>query len=66
MGLIALLIIIPVALILGLVLPIVAIIDILRSRFYGNENILMLLLVIFVPFGFVLYFIIAPSRKLAN
>jgi len=66
MGLIALFIIIPMALVLGLVLPIVAIIDILRSKFYGNENILMLLLVIFVPFGFVLYFIIAPSRKLAN
>lgn len=46
--------------------PLIAIIDILRSKFNGNDNILMFLLVIFIPFGAILYFIIAPSRKLPN
>lgn len=49
---------------LGLLLPVIAIIDILRSRFHGNENLLFILMVIFVPFGAILYFIMAPSRKI--
>lgn len=49
---------------LGLLLPIIAIIDILRSRFHGNENVLFILMVIFVPFGAILYFVLAPSRKI--
>jgi hypothetical protein len=36
----------------------------LRSKFNGNDNILMLLIVIFIPFGAILYFFIAPSRKI--
>jgi len=47
-----------------LLLPVLAVIDILRSKFEGNENILMLLLVIFVPFGAIIYFLIGPSRKI--
>lgn len=47
-----------------LLLPIIAVIDILRSKFNDNENILMLLLVIFIPFGAIIYFVIAPSRKI--
>ena len=53
-------------LILGLVIPLIAIIDILRSKFNGNDNILMMLLVIFIPFGAIIYFIIGPSRKIRN
>ena len=66
MGLFILLLI-PLAIILGLLLPIIAIIaivDILKSKFQGNDNILMILIVIFIPFGAILYFVIAPSRKI--
>jgi hypothetical protein len=63
MGLFILLLI-PFAIILGLLLPIIAIIDILKSKFQGNDNILMILIVIFIPFGAILYFVIAPSRKI--
>ena len=52
------------AIILGLLLPLIAIVDILKSKFQGNDNILMILIVIFIPFGALLYFVIAPSRKI--
>ncbi|MBV5283087.1 MAG: PLDc N-terminal domain-containing protein [Paludibacter sp.] len=58
------LLLIPFAIFLGLLLPIIAIIDILKSKFQGNDNILMILIVIFIPFGAILYFVIAPSRKI--
>jgi len=49
----------------GLLLPIFAIVDILRSRFHGNDNILFMLLVIFLPCcGSIIYFIVGPSRKI--
>jgi len=66
MGIFLFLFIIPVVIILGLLLPVIAIIDILRSKFSGNDNILMLLIVIFIPFGAIIYFIIAPSKKIPN
>jgi hypothetical protein len=58
--------IIPLAVTFGLLLPIIAIFDILRSKFSGNDNLLMLLIVIFIPFGAIIYFIIAPSKKIPN
>jgi hypothetical protein len=66
MGLLLLLILIPVAIIFGLLLPVFAIIDILRSKFPGNDNLLMVLIVLFIPLGSIIYFLIAPSRKLNN
>ena len=57
---------IPFAIILGLLLPIIAIIDIVNSKFEGNDSLLMVLIVIFIPFGAILYFVIAPSRKIRN
>lgn len=63
MGLFILLLIL-FAIILGLLLPLIAIVDILKSKFQGNDNILMILIVIFIPFGAILYFVIAPSRKI--
>lgn len=57
---------IPFAVILGLILPIIAIIDIVSSKFQGNDTLLMVLIVIFIPFGSILYFVIAPSRKIRN
>jgi len=54
------------AFIFGLLLPIFAIMDILRSKFSGNDNLLMLLIVVLIPFGSIFYFLIAPSRKLKN
>ena len=63
MGLFILLLIL-FAIILGLLLPLIAIVDILKSKFQGNDNILMILIVIFIPFGALLYFVIVPSRKI--
>jgi len=57
---------IPFAVILGLILPIIAIIDIVNSKFQGNDSLLMVLIVIFIPFGSILYFVLAPSRKIRN
>lgn len=56
--------IIPLFFIFVLLLPVIAIIDILRSRFEGNDALLMVLIVIFIPFGAIVYFFIAPSRKI--
>ena len=64
MGLLTLLLVVPLAFIFVLLLPIIAIIDILKSKFEGNDNILMLLIVIFIPFGAIIYFILGPARKI--
>jgi len=64
MGIFSLLLIIPFLIIFLLLLPIIAIIDILNSKFEGNDSLLMLLIVIFIPFGAILYFILSPSRKI--
>jgi hypothetical protein len=64
MGFFSLFLIIPFVFIFVLLLPIIAIIDILSSKFEGNDNLLMLLIVIFIPFGAILYFILGPSRKI--
>jgi len=64
MGIFSLFLIIPFVFIFVLLLPIIAIIDILNSKFEGNDAILMLLIVIFIPFGAILYFILSPSRKI--
>jgi heme/copper-type cytochrome/quinol oxidase subunit 2 len=48
-----------------ILLPLIALIDILRSKFEGNDNIMLVLIVILVPvFGPILYFILGPSRKI--
>lgn len=60
------LIILPLAIIIGLLLPIIAIIDILNSKFQGNDNLLMILIVIFIPLGSIVYFIVSPSRKIRS
>ena len=56
--------IIPLFFIFALLLQVIAIVDILRSRFEGNDALLMALIVIFIPFGAIVYFFIAPSRKI--
>jgi len=63
MGMLTLLLVIPFVFIFVLLLPIIAIIDILKSKFEGNDSILMFLIVIFIPFGAILYFVLGPSRK---
>jgi hypothetical protein len=46
---------------------IIALIDILRSDFQGNDKVLWVLVVIFFPFlGSILYFIIGRSRKIKH
>jgi len=64
MGFFMLLFLIPFIMLFLLLLPIIAIIDIMRSKFDGNDNLLMLLIVIFIPLGSIIYFIMAPSRKI--
>ena len=66
MEIFGILIAIPILVIIALffLLPFIAIIDILNSKFEGNDSILMALIVIFIPFGAILYFFIAPSRKI--
>ena len=66
MGFFSLFLIVPLIIILALALPIIAIIDILRSKFPGNDNLLMILIVIFIPFGAILYFVLGTSRKLRD
>jgi hypothetical protein len=66
MGFFFFLILIPLAIIFGLLLPIIAIIDILNSKFQGNDNLLMILIVIFIPFGAIVYFIVSPLRKIRS
>jgi hypothetical protein len=66
MGLFSLFFIVPFLVIFALLLPVIAIIDILNSKFNGNDNLLMLLIVILVPFGAIIYFIVSPSRKIRN
>ena len=64
MGIFSLFLIVPFLFICVLLLPIIAIIDILNSKFEGNDSLLMLLIVIFIPFGAILYFFLSPSRKI--
>ena len=40
-----------------------ALIDILKNEFSGSNKIIWLLLVIFVPISFILYFIIGTKQK---
>ena len=49
------------------ILWIIALVDILRSDFEGNEKLIWVLLVIFLPFlGSLLYFTIGRSRKISR
>jgi len=63
MGILTLLLLVPFVFLFVLLLPVLAILDILKSKFEGNDALLMLLIVIFIPFGAILYFILSPSRK---
>ena len=49
----------------GLLLPIIALIDILRNEFTGSNKIIWVLVVIFLPlFGTLLYFVIGTQQKI--
>jgi hypothetical protein len=51
---------------LGTILCIVALIDILRSEFTGNNKLVWLLVVIFFPLiGSILYFVLGPKQKVS-
>ncbi|MBM3420779.1 MAG: hypothetical protein FJY11_06565 [Bacteroidetes bacterium] len=48
-----------------LILPLIAIVDLLRSRFAGNDGLVFVLIILFLPvLGAIIYFIMSPSRKL--
>ncbi len=45
--------------------PLVALIDVLTSRFEGNDKVVWVLMIIFLPFlGAFLYFLIGRDRRL--
>lgn len=51
----------------GIILPIIALVDILRSNFKGNDKIVWVLVVIFFNiFGSILYFLIGRKQRLAS
>jgi len=44
---------------------VIALVDILRSEFEGNDKVVWVLVVVFFPFlGSILYFIVGRSRKI--
>ena len=48
----------------GIVLPLIALIDILRSEFESNDKLIWLLVVLLLPIlGSILYFIIGSKKK---
>ncbi len=50
-----------------IILPLIALIDLLRSRFEGNDKLVWTLVIIFVVlFGPVLYFVIGKKQKIRN
>lgn len=50
-------------LLLPLLLKLIALIDIFRSRFTGNNQLFMALIVLLVPFGAIIYFFSMSSLK---
>jgi len=58
-------IIILIALFLGIIPTIIALIDILKSKFKGNDKIVWILVVVFIHLiGAILYFVIGRKQKL--
>ena len=48
-----------------ILLPLLALISVLTSQFYGNDKIMWVLIIIFLPFlGSVLYFVIGRDRRI--
>jgi len=46
-------------------LPVIALVDIIRSDFNGNDKIIFTLIVLFLPFlGSIIYFLIGTNRKI--
>jgi hypothetical protein len=52
-------------LIFVLLLPLIAIISVLRNDFQGNDKIIWVLIILFLPFlGAILYFMIGKNRRI--
>lgn len=52
-------------LVLILILPVIALVDIVRSQFVGNDKLIWVLIVLFLPvLGSILYFIIGNRQKI--
>lgn len=49
----------------AILLPLIALIDILRCQFYGNDKLLWVIIVLIIPiFGSILYFILGSRNKI--
>lgn len=63
-GIFSILMIIFFGFLLGILLPIFAIIDILRSRIRENDKIIWIIIIIFIPIlGSILYFLLGKNRN---
>jgi len=50
-----------------IILPVIALIDILRNEFNGNDKIIYVLIVLLLPFlGSIFYFIFGTSKKISK
>jgi len=66
-GPIELIIILIISLIVFLLLPLIALVDILKSKFEANTKIIWVIVVIFLPvIGTILYFLIGKNQKIKN
>jgi heme/copper-type cytochrome/quinol oxidase subunit 4 len=63
-GVFSILMIIFFGFLLGILLPIIAIVDIIRSRIHENDKIVWIIIIIFIPIlGSILYFLLAQNRR---
>jgi len=63
-GIFSILMIILFGFLLGILLPIIAIVDIVRSRIHENDKIVWIIIIIFIPIlGSILYFLLAQNRR---
>lgn len=59
-------VIVLVFLVLGIFLPIIALIDILRNNFQNNDKLIWVLVILFLPMlNSILYFLIGKKQRIA-
>ncbi|MGC9342676.1 MAG: PLDc N-terminal domain-containing protein [Bacteroidales bacterium] len=63
-GIFSILMIILFGFLLGILLPIIAIVDIVRSRINENDKVVWIIIIIFIPIlGSILYFLLGQNRR---
>lgn len=63
-GIFSILMIILFGFLLGILLPIIAIVDIIRSRINENDKVVWIIIIILIPIlGSILYFLLGQNRR---